>query len=96
MYQNSNKSSLSYLTTPRTHLHSDAAATLLVFLSRFCGWNDAFFRYGSTRLRVVSGNSVSSNEIISSMNLQKDDHKQEQKVLYYILVGYRGLVTFLK
>ena len=87
---NSNLSSLSYLTTPRTHLHSDAAATLLVFLSRFCGWNDAFFRYGSTRLRVVSGNSVSSNEIISSMNLQRYYHRAQviDYISWWAIDGY--------
>ena len=58
-----------YLTTPRTHLHREPHAALPVFLSRVSGSKDGFFKYGSTKAKVASGNWLSSNDINSSINL---------------------------
>ena len=44
------------LTTPLTHLHREPQAELLVLRSSVSGSNVGFFRYGSTRESVASGN----------------------------------------
>ncbi len=56
-----------HLQTPFTHLHNDPQAALFVFLSRFSGSNVGFFKYGSTKTRVDSGRTSSSNVRSSSM-----------------------------